>query len=60
MEASPFNKFLFWFDEKALAMMRPNYTRGRKFGYLKGNINYLHQLQNLYYALTDKELEINL
>lgn len=44
---------MYWYEEKLSA----------NFGHVKQmdrEIQYLHQLQNLYFALTGKELEINL
>lgn len=54
-----FNGFRLWIDN-----ITPNYNVGRKSDaktyWVAGGIKSLHQLQNIFYALTGKELEVNL
>lgn len=52
------DNYCFYYNGIRLIPIRDLYLRGN-FP-IRADIKYLHQLQNLYYALTGQELEINL
>lgn len=58
------DKFMFVFGENALSMARPDCVGNEDYtipmAWIKSNIKHLHQLQNLYFALTGEELNVNL
>jgi hypothetical protein len=58
------NTFMFVLNENALSMARPDSVDDEDYSipmaWIKSNINYLHQLQNLYFALTENELNVTL
>ena len=55
---------MFVLNENALSMARPDCVDDEDYSipmaWIKSNVNYLHQLQNLYFALTENELNVTL
>lgn len=47
-------------DELCVAYEYEGYTGRMEFAYLSQHIKTLHQLQNIYYALTGEELNVNI
>lgn len=66
LEGCGFEKFGDWFIKKSypihvnVSLLHKKTTIGQNEEYEVEGIKYLHQLQNLYFALTGEELQINL